>query len=176
MVREWPVADRHDVAGALVECVLVNECVRVDAPARASHHDRVSDPAVINTLAICDWVRRGQPLCLIGDSGTGKSHLLIALGTEAAMGDGGHRVKYVLATKLVNELVGAADEMTSPRPSPATATAKRRDYHIIAPQAIFIPTEAVPRPQRSSVNRCLELSGTELFTRTSRPPPTTATT
>ena len=68
------------------------------------------DPAVINTLATCDWVRRGQPLCLIGDSGTGKSHLLIALGTEAAMA--GHRVKYVLATKLVNELVEAADEMT----------------------------------------------------------------
>jgi hypothetical protein len=32
-------------------------------------------PAVISTLATCDWVRKGQPLCLIGDSGTGKSHL-----------------------------------------------------------------------------------------------------
>ena len=61
------------------------------------------DPAVINTLATCDWVKKGLPLCLIGDSGTGKSHLLIALGTEAAMP--GHRVRYVLATKLVNELV-----------------------------------------------------------------------
>ena len=68
------------------------------------------DPAVINTLATCDWVRKGQPLCLIGDSGTGKSHLLIALGTEAAMA--GFRVKYTLAAKLVNELVEAADEMT----------------------------------------------------------------
>ena len=66
------------------------------------------DPAVIHTLAACDWVTKGQPLCLIGDSGTGKSHLLIALGTEAAMK--GHRVRYVLATKLVNELVEAADE------------------------------------------------------------------
>ena len=28
------------------------------------------DPAVIDTLATCEWVRRGQPLCLIGDSGT----------------------------------------------------------------------------------------------------------
>ena len=68
------------------------------------------DPAVINTLATADWVRKGQPLCLIGDSGTGKSHLLIALGTEAAMA--GFRVKYTLAAKLVNELVEAADEMT----------------------------------------------------------------
>lgn len=40
---------------------------------------------------------------LIGDAGTGKSHLLIALGIEAAMQ--GHRVEYTLATKLVNELV-----------------------------------------------------------------------
>ena len=66
------------------------------------------DPAVINTLATCEWVRKGLPLCLIGDSGTGKSHLLIALGTEAAMA--GFRVRYALATKLVNELVEAADD------------------------------------------------------------------
>jgi DNA replication protein DnaC len=66
------------------------------------------DPAVIHTLATCEWVKKGQPLCLIGDSGTGKSHLLIALGTEAAMA--GYRVRYTLATKLVNELVEAADD------------------------------------------------------------------
>jgi DNA replication protein DnaC len=66
------------------------------------------DPAVIHTLATCDWVKKGLPLCLIGDSGTGKSHLLIALGTEAAMA--GFRVRYTLATKLVNELVEAADD------------------------------------------------------------------
>ena len=66
------------------------------------------DSAAIHTLASCDWVKKGFPLCLIGDSGTGKSHLLIAPGTEAAMA--GFRVTYVLATKLVNELVEAADE------------------------------------------------------------------
>ena len=42
------------------------------------------NPATINTLTTGDWVRKGQPLCLIGDSGTGKSHLLIGLGTAAA--------------------------------------------------------------------------------------------
>lgn len=52
--------------------------------------------------------QEGFPLCLIGDSGIDKSHLLIALGTEAAMQ--GHRVEYTLATKLVNELVEAADD------------------------------------------------------------------
>jgi hypothetical protein len=56
----------------------------------------------------CKFVRQGQSLCLIGDSGTGKSHLLIGLGTAAAQA--GHRVRYVLAAKLVNELVEAADE------------------------------------------------------------------
>ncbi|MER7506713.1 ATP-binding protein [Nonomuraea pusilla] len=44
------------------------------------------DPAVIHTLATCDWVRRHLPLCLIGDSGTGKSHLLIALGHRGCAG------------------------------------------------------------------------------------------
>src|SRR5215216_1138066 len=56
------------------------------------------DPAVVHTLAKCEWVKKGQPLCLIGDSGTGKSHLLIALGTEAVIS--GFRVKCTLATKL----------------------------------------------------------------------------
>jgi DNA replication protein DnaC len=66
------------------------------------------NPATINTLAGCGWVSKGQSLCLIGDSGTGKSHLLIGLGTAAA--HAGHKVRYVLAAKLVNELVEAADE------------------------------------------------------------------
>jgi DNA replication protein DnaC len=66
------------------------------------------DPATVHTLASSEWVKKGEPLCLIGDSATGKSHLLIALGTEAAMA--GYRVKYTLATKLVNELVEAADD------------------------------------------------------------------
>ncbi|MGW1757611.1 ATP-binding protein [Streptomyces mirabilis] len=66
------------------------------------------EPAIVHSLASCDWVRKGLPLCLIGDSGTGKSHLLISLGTEAAMA--GFRVRYVLAAKLVNELIEAADD------------------------------------------------------------------
>ena len=64
--------------------------------------------ATINTLATGDWIRKGQPLCFIGDSGTGKSHLLIGLGTAAA--EKGFRVRYTLATRLVNELVEAEDE------------------------------------------------------------------
>ncbi|REF31330.1 IS21-like element helper ATPase IstB [Calidifontibacter indicus] len=66
------------------------------------------EAATIHQLAKGDWIRKGEPLCLIGDSGTGKSHLLIGLGTAAA--EQGHRVRYTLATRLVNELVEAADE------------------------------------------------------------------
>lgn len=66
------------------------------------------NPATVHTLANCDWIRKGHPLCLIGDSGTGKSHLLIGLATAAA--EQGFRVKYALATRLVNELVEAADD------------------------------------------------------------------
>ncbi len=63
---------------------------------------------MINQLATGGWVKAGHPLCLIGDSGTGKSHFLIALGVAAA--EQGHRVRYTLASKLVNKLVEAADE------------------------------------------------------------------
>lgn len=65
-------------------------------------------PAMIHQLAGGDWIRQRQPLCFIGDSGTGKTHLLIALGTAAA--EHGYRVKYSLASKLVNELAEAADD------------------------------------------------------------------
>jgi DNA replication protein DnaC len=66
------------------------------------------NPAVIHQLATCAWVKAGHPLCLIGDSGTGKSFLLTGLGTAAA--EAGCRVRYTLASKLVNELVEAADD------------------------------------------------------------------
>ncbi|MEU7967457.1 IS21-like element helper ATPase IstB [Streptomyces sp. NPDC049097] len=65
-------------------------------------------PALVNNLATCECVKKGEPLCLIGDSGTGKTHLLIGLGSAAAMA--GFRVRYALAARLVNELVEAADE------------------------------------------------------------------
>jgi DNA replication protein DnaC len=71
------------------------------------------NPATIGQLATCEWIRRGEPVCLIGDSGTGKSHLLIALGILAA--EKGHKVKYTLATKMVNELAEAASDKTLAR-------------------------------------------------------------
>lgn len=71
------------------------------------------DPGLIHTLAKGAWITNGQPLCLVGDSGTGKSHLLIGLGIAAA--ETGHRVRYITAAALVNELVEAADDKTLSR-------------------------------------------------------------
>ncbi len=45
---------------------------------------------------------------MLGDSGTGKSHLLIGLRIAAC--EQGRRVRYVTCAQLVNELVEAADE------------------------------------------------------------------
>jgi len=50
----------------------------------------------------------GEPVVLLGDSGTGKTHLLIGLGIAAC--ETGRRVRYVTAAALVNELVEAEDE------------------------------------------------------------------
>ncbi len=61
--------------------------------------------ATIAELACCRWIDDHRPLILLGDSGTGKTHLLIALGTAAARQ--GRRVRYSTAAQLVNELAAA---------------------------------------------------------------------
>jgi DNA replication protein DnaC len=63
---------------------------------------------LLTTLATCAWIDRGEPLVLLGDSGTGKSHLLIALGVAAC--HQGRSVRYTTAAALANELVEAADD------------------------------------------------------------------
>ncbi|MDQ3306132.1 MAG: IS21-like element helper ATPase IstB [Actinomycetota bacterium] len=68
------------------------------------------NPATFAALAAGGWIDAGEPVCLIGDSGTGKSHLLIGLGIAAC--EAGRRVRYVTCAALVNELAEAADERT----------------------------------------------------------------
>jgi DNA replication protein DnaC len=65
-------------------------------------------PATLAALATGAYMDAGEPVVLLGDSGTGKSHLLIALGLAAC--EQGRRVRYVTTAQLVNELVEAADE------------------------------------------------------------------
>lgn len=64
-------------------------------------------PGTLAALATCNWIGEGEPVVLLGDSGTGKTHLLIGLGIAAC--ERGLRVRYVTAA-LVNELVEAEDE------------------------------------------------------------------
>jgi DNA replication protein DnaC len=64
--------------------------------------------ATISTLASGNYLDLGEPVVLLGDSGTGKSHLLIGLGIAAC--DHGRRVRYATCAQLVNELAEAADE------------------------------------------------------------------
>ena len=65
-------------------------------------------PATLAMLAAGRWIDAGEPVVLLGDSGTGKTHLLIGLGIAAA--EAGRRVRYVGTAALVNELAEAADD------------------------------------------------------------------
>ncbi len=66
------------------------------------------NPALLATLAGGGYLDAGDPVVLLGDSGTGKSHLLIGLGVAAC--EQGRPVRYATAAQLVNELAEAADE------------------------------------------------------------------
>jgi DNA replication protein DnaC len=64
--------------------------------------------ATYDYLASLEWIRASENLCLVGPAGTGKSHLLIALGHAAV--SAGHRVRYLTAAELVELLYrGLAD-------------------------------------------------------------------
>jgi DNA replication protein DnaC len=66
------------------------------------------NPATIATLAAGAYMDSGEPVVLLGDSGTGKSHLLIGLGVAAC--EQGRSVRYATCAQLVNELAEAVDD------------------------------------------------------------------
>ncbi len=53
-------------------------------------------------LARCEWIDSKSNLCCVGNSGTGKTHLAVALGQAACRA--GKRVKFHTAQALVNQL------------------------------------------------------------------------
>ena len=64
--------------------------------------------ATFDYLASLEWARAAENVCLIGPAGTGKSHMLVALGIAAVQA--GHRVRYYTAAELVETLYrGLAD-------------------------------------------------------------------
>jgi len=65
-------------------------------------------PATLAYLASLEWIRTRENLCLVGPAGTGKSHLLVALGAAAVQA--GHKVRYFTAADLAETLYrGLAD-------------------------------------------------------------------
>jgi len=61
----------------------------------------VSKPKVLE-LARCQWIQERFNCCLIGNSGTGKTHLAVSLGQAACRA--GRRVRFYTAAALVNQL------------------------------------------------------------------------
>ena len=53
-------------------------------------------------LARCQWIEEKSNLCCVGNSGTGKTHIAVALGQAACRS--GKRVKFYTAAALVNHL------------------------------------------------------------------------
>lgn len=82
------------------------------SPSDGAERLRESDNSAsigVRTLARAPGSGEVSFLCLIGDSRTAKSHLLIGPCTAAA--EQGFRVRYTTATRLVNELAEAADNI-----------------------------------------------------------------
>ncbi len=63
--------------------------------------------AQIKELASCDFVSSKQNIVMIGNPGTGKTHLSVALGMRACMQ--GLNVRFYTAANLSNELIEALD-------------------------------------------------------------------
>ena len=60
--------------------------------------------ATFDYLASLEWIRAAENCCLIGPAGTGKSHVLVAVGVAAV--EAGHRVRYFTAAELVETSTG----------------------------------------------------------------------
>jgi DNA replication protein DnaC len=65
------------------------------------------DPGVVGYLATCQWIEEAQNVVVAGPIGTGKTHMAIALGMEAARKK--MRVAFYRTAELVRLLVEAKD-------------------------------------------------------------------
>lgn len=65
------------------------------------------DNSFVHELASCNFISKRQNIVMIGNPGTGKTHLSIALGIKACMQ--GINVKFYTAANLSNQLIEAQD-------------------------------------------------------------------
>jgi DNA replication protein DnaC len=64
--------------------------------------------SMVLELVRCEFMLRRENVLLLGNSGTGKTHVALALGLAACQR--GHRVRFTTAAALVHELMEARDE------------------------------------------------------------------
>lgn len=97
--REHLHRDNRRLARLLSAAKLrVNACVEdIDY-----HHPRGLQRAVMAALAGCEWIGRGQNLCLTGPTGSGKTWLACALGNQACRQ--GLTVRYLRLPRLLEQL------------------------------------------------------------------------
>jgi DNA replication protein DnaC len=82
--------------------------------------------ATLDYLASLEWIGAAESPVLVGPAGTGKSHVLVAVGHAAV--DAGHRVRYFSAVDLVDTLYrGLADNSVGP----VIETILRAEYVIV---------------------------------------------
>ena len=74
--------------------------------------DFLAMPSVNKTLVLelarCEFLARRENVLLLGNSGTGKTHIALALGLAACQR--GHRVRFTTTAALVSELIEARDD------------------------------------------------------------------
>ena len=72
--------------------------------------DFLAMPTLIKAMVLerCEFLTRRENVLLLGNSGTGKNHIALALGLAACQQ--GHRVRFTTAAALVHELIEARDE------------------------------------------------------------------
>lgn len=93
--------------------------------------------AMVLELARCEWINRRSNIIALGPSGTGKTHLGLALGLAACQK--GYSVAFVTAAALVHELMEARDERRLRRFQQTLASVKL----LIIDELGYVPFTAV---------------------------------
>jgi DNA replication protein DnaC len=122
LTAESEERERHTIARRLAEAHLprlktLEEFQYAENP--------VVSASQISALAEGGYIERAEPVVFIGDSGTGKTHLLTGLCVAACRQK--RRVRFATAAGLVNELVEAKEQMQLRR-----ALARWEHYDLIA--------------------------------------------
>lgn len=77
-----------------------------------SFNAKAIDRRQIEALATCDFIRREENLILVGQSGVGKSHLVLALGLRACAL--GYRVLFTTSAEMIARLTASLADATLP--------------------------------------------------------------